>query len=96
MGDLCGRGGLDHCVRVGEADVFGSEDAEPSCDEDRVGAAFDHSRQPVQSGACIGVSHGFDQGRDQVEMVFALAVVGEAGAAERLDQGCFGDVAGAV
>ena len=96
VGDLCCRGGLHHRVRVGQADVFGSQDAQPSRDEDWIGPAFDHSRQPVQCGARIGVSHRFDEGRDQVVMVFALAIVGEASAAEGLDQGCFGDVTAAV
>ena len=89
--DLRGGRSLHDRLRIGQADIFGGEDAQPSCDEDRVGAAFDHPRQPVQGGVCVGVSHGLDQGRDQVVVVFSLPVVGEPCAAQRLDQRLFGD-----
>ena len=86
VGDLRGGRGLHDRLRVGQADVLGSEDAQPSRDEDRVCTAFDHPRQPVQGGAGIRVSHRLDQGGDQVVVVFALSIIGESSPAERLDQ----------
>src|SRR6185503_2913804 len=46
--DIGSSGSLDHRLRICEADVFRSEDAQTARDENRIGAAFDHSRQPVE------------------------------------------------
>ena len=46
--DVGSGSGLDHRLRIRESDVFGSENAQASRDVDRIGAAFDHSREPVE------------------------------------------------
>ena len=61
LNDVGGGRGLDHRLRIGEADVFGSENAETPRDEDRIGAAFDHARQPVKRGVHIGIAQRLDQ-----------------------------------
>ena len=94
--DLGGGRGLDHRLRVGEADVLGREDAEPPRDEERVGPALDQPGQPVEPGVGVAVAQRLDQGRDQVVMVLAGPVVGEPGAAEGLGDGLPVDPADAV
>ena len=60
------RGCQRHRLRVGIADVLAGEDREPSDDEPRVFAAFEHARDPVNRSIGVGPPHGFDHRRDRV------------------------------
>ena len=96
MGDLRGGGGLDHRLRIGKADIFGSQNAKPPRDEKRIGAALNHPRQPVKCRVHVRVAQRFDQRGCQVVMFFAAFVVSELRAAQGFDQRLARDQASAI
>jgi hypothetical protein len=70
-----GRHGHLERARVGVADVLGGEHDHPPGDVLGVLAAGDHHRQPVDGGVGVGATQALDEGRDDVVVLVAAAVV---------------------
>ena len=82
--DGIGRGhGDDQSLRVGEADVFGRGDDEPTGDEPGVFAGLDHPREVVHRGIDVRAADGLDERADDVVVLVALPVVPEQRAIHR-------------
>ncbi len=67
-------------LRIGEPDVLDRHAHQTAREEQRVLAGREHAGEPVQRGVGIGAAHRFVQGRDQVVVPVAGAVV-DGGAA---------------
>ena len=80
---------LHQCLRVGEADILDRGAGEAAQDVDRVLAAGQHARQPIERRVGIRAAQRFVQRADQIVMAL-LALVVERRAA--LDEG--GELAG--
>ncbi len=65
--------------RVRETDVFGGESDESARDVERVLAALEHAREPVDGGVRVAAAHGFVECGDDVVVLLAGFVVEEVG-----------------
>jgi len=81
-----GRQAQAQRARVGVADVFAGHAHHPPGDIQRVAAAVDHSREPVQSTVRVGATHRLVQGRDLVVKGFATLVEAPLGIAQQVMQ----------
>ena len=83
-------------VRVGEADVLAREADAAARDVERVLAALEHAREPVDRGVGVGVAHRLVQRRDDVVVLLAVLVVHQRLAADALGEDLVGDRPDAV
>ena len=66
---------LDDGLRIGEADVFDRRPGQPAQDVDRVLAARQHARQPIEGGIGVRAAQRFVQRADQVVVTLLGLVV---------------------
>ena len=71
--------------RIGQPDVFRRHPYHTSREEQRIFAAVDHSRQPIQRSLHVAASHRLVQRRNDVVVLFTtLVVAGHAALQHRL------------
>ncbi len=66
---------LDDRLRIGEADVFDRRSGQPAQDVDRVLAARQHARQPIERGIGVGAAQRLVQSTDQIVVTLLGLVV---------------------
>src|SRR5205085_7128993 len=81
---LRGGGGLHHRLRVCESDVLGGEYAEAARDEERISAALNQTREPVERRVGVGISQRLDERGGKVVVLLAALVVCVARAPQSL------------
>ena len=86
---LVGVQGEVERVRVGIADVFAGDAQHPPRDNQRVGAAVHHAREPVHGAVRIGAAQGFVEGGKEFVEPVALFVQRFRLVGERLREGVF-------
>ena len=63
-------------LRIGKSDVLRGQDHQPARDKERVLAAVDHAREPIDRGIRIARRDGFDERANDVVVLLAALVVG--------------------
>ncbi len=88
-GDLQGLG-------IGHPDILAGKAHQPPGDVQRILAAVQHPREPVDRRVGVAVAHGFMEGGDEVVMLLAVLVVEQGAPVHALGQHGVGNVHGAV
>src|SRR5882762_4617706 len=75
MRSLLGRDRHLERLRIGESYVLGRRDDEPAGNEQRVLSRLEHSSHPVDRGVRVAAANALDEGRHDVVVLVAGAVV---------------------
>ena len=75
MRGLLRRNGDLKRLRIGKPDILGSRDDEPAGNEKRILAGLQHASQPVDRRIRVAATHALDEGRHDVVVLVAGAVV---------------------
>ena len=79
-------------ARVGQADVLGGHAHDAAAEVERIGAAIEHAREPVQCRVGGGAAHRLVQGRDLVVELLSALVEAPTAIREYLVQRGFDDL----
>ncbi len=85
--DILGGKRLNHGLRIGQPNIFDAGAHKAAGDVERLLAARQHAREPIESGIGIGTANGFVQRGDDVEMFLARLVVKRCAALHGGDEG---------
>ncbi len=71
--------GIDHpdAVGVGQANILGCKDVQPTKDEPRVLSGSDHLGQPIERRIGVAPAHGLDEGGGCVVVLIAGLIVAQ-------------------